>query len=162
MSKESRRKRGELYAQYKQARDNKSKAFVYTQKRFKHIASIASGNDAAATKQIKKAQILADPATYLTKWRSSGAETKPWGVYYHNTLDNRPKDSIIRYIYDLNKEGLIDLKKLGLSISAESYNDVVDWGLESLNDEQLLDIVADAETRDNMIEIDFETGRRKF
>ena len=162
MSKQSRRKRGELYAQYKQARDNKSKAAIYTQKRFKHIAGIVSSNGAAAAKQIKKAQILADPNTYLNQWRSKGAETKPWGVRYHNSLDNRPKNSMIKYIYDLNREGLIDLKKLGLSISSETYNDVVDWGLEGLNDEQLLDIIADAETKDNMIEIDFETGRRKF
>ena len=129
MSKQSRRKRGELYAQYKQARDSKNKASIYTQKRFKHIASIVSSNGASASKQIKKAQILSDPNTYLNRWRNSGAEIKPWGVRYHNSLDNRPKNSMIRYIYDLNREGLIDLKKLGLSISAETYNDVVDQGI---------------------------------
>lgn len=162
MSKESRRARGKLYAEYKQGRENRNLSPSYTQKKLKHYTNLAikGANSKTAKKAARKAAIYADSYNALQKWRTKKGETKPWGVRYSNSLERPRKGFLIRSIYDMQKRGQIDLKKLGLEINAERYNDVVDWTLENMSDDQLIDIIAEAESSyDGPREYDFTTGK---
>lgn len=162
MSKQSRRERGRLYAEYKKGRENRNTFPGYTQKKLKHYTELAiKGKDSKTMKKAtRKAAIYADSYNALAQWRTKKGETKPWGVRYGNSLERPRKGYLIRSIYDLQKKGQLDLKKLGLEINAQTYNDVVDWALEDMSDDQLIDIIAEAESSyEGPRDYDFITGK---
>lgn len=79
-------------------------------------------------------------------WRSQGMKIK-WGkVKYHNTLENMDKYHLIKRYFELVKQGLIKHNN-----TLEYYEDVADYALEEMTDEQLQQAIADAEKKQAIV-----------
>lgn len=90
----------------------------------------------------------------IAYWRDRGAKIKYGKAKFHNTLENMEKYYLIKRFYELKKEGWI--RSPG---NLDHYDDVADWSLENMTNEQLAEVIANAEGRKvKMPMVDFETG----
>lgn len=78
----------------------------------------------------------------IDQLRSQGAQVKYGKVKFHNTLENMEKYHLIKKYWDLVKQGHI---KHDSSLSY--YDDVADWSLENMTNEQLQEVIAEGEDR---------------
>ena len=86
---------------------------------------------------------ISDRESSLAHWRDRGAKIKYGKVKFRNVLDNMEKYHLIKHYWDLVKEGHIKHD----NSSIEWYNDVADWSLENMSDEELNKVIAAAEEK---------------
>lgn len=107
---------------------------------------------------LKKVEMIdnfvSDQEERIAYWRDRGAKIKYGKVKFHNTLENMEKYHLIKRFYDLKKQGWI--KSSG---NLDRYDDIADWALENMSNEEISEVIAEAEGRKAKIPmIDFETG----
>lgn len=86
---------------------------------------------------------ISEKESSIAYWRDRGAKIKYGKVKFRNVLDNMEKYHLIKHYWDLVKEGHIKHD----ASSIEWYNDVADWSLENMSDEELNKVIAAAEER---------------
>lgn len=95
---------------------------------------------------------ISDKESSLSYWRDRGAKIKYGKIKFRNSLDNMEKYHLIKRYWELVKEGHIQHDSSAL----EWYNDVADWSLENMSDEELNEVIAAAEDRKSKISaVDF-------
>ena len=86
---------------------------------------------------------ISERADVINSWRNQGAQIKYGKVKFHNALGNMEKYHLVKHYWDLVKQGHIKHDYSAL----EWYNDVADWSLENMSDEELQKVIAEAENK---------------
>lgn len=85
---------------------------------------------------------LEERRTTINDWRNRGAKIKYGKVKFHNVLENMDKYHLIKHYWTLVKEGHIKHDS-----SLAYYDDVADWSLDNMSDEELQKVISEAEDR---------------
>ena len=122
--------------------------FIDSADLFKISKSVKGSSSTIANRQEVISQLSAiggyvsQQQAKIDQFRSRGAKIKYGKVKFHNALQNIEKYHLIKKYWDLVKQGHIKHES-----SLSFYEDIADWSLENMSDEELQEVIAKGEDR---------------